>query len=282
MSDGNSDQITHWNEVSGPKWVRYADTINAQLEPIGLATMDRADIRVGERVLDVGCGCGQTSVELGRRVGSGGGVHGVDVSAPMLADARERAAAANLAHVQFSEADAQDHRFDPADFDLLFSRFGVMFFADAAAAFSNLHDALKADARLCFVCWQEIAKNPWMAAPAMTAAQFVELPAPQPPGSPGPFSFADPAHVTAVLQKGGFRDVRCEALEGETEIGAGQELPEIVAFMLQMGPAGAALRSAGEDVQTRATAAAIEVLGGAYREGAVRMPYAAWIVQANA
>ena len=163
MTKPNAQQIEYWNELSGPKWVTFADTINAQLEPIGLEAMDRADVRPGQRVLDVGCGCGQTSVELGRRVGDTGEVLGVDISGPMLDDAQRRAAEAGAGHVHFSQADAQTVTIEPGGFDLLFSRFGVMFFEDSAAAFSNLRRALAADGQLCFVCWQEIARNPWMA-----------------------------------------------------------------------------------------------------------------------
>lgn len=282
MTEPNAQQIEYWNALSGPKWVDFADTIDAQLEPIGFAAMDRASVAEGERVLDVGCGCGQTSVELGRRVGAAGEVLGVDVSGPMLADARARAGRTGRAHVRFVQADAQVHAFEPGRFDLLFSRFGVMFFDDPVAAFGNLRGALSRAGRLCFVCWQEIGRNPWMAAPALSAARFVELPARPPEGSPGPFAFADAAAVGSMLSAAGFRDVVHHSLEGETEIGRSQPLPEIVAFMLQMGPAGAALRQSSEDVRARAMSAAIEDLSAAYRDGAVRLPYAAWVFEARA
>jgi SAM-dependent methyltransferase len=281
MTEPNAQQIEYWNQLSGPKWVDFADTINAQLEPIGFAAMDHAGVREGERVLDVGCGCGQTSIELGRRVGARGEVLGVDVSGPMLEDARARAGRAGMGHVHFTQADAQTHAFEHGRFDLLFSRFGVMFFEDPTAAFSNLRTALSDTGRLRFVCWQAVALNPWMAAPAMSAAKFVELPARPPEGAPGPFAFADASGVSAMLEAAGFRDVGHHALEGDTVIGQGRPLGEIVEFMMQMGPAGAALREAGDAVRAQALTAAEEDMAAAYRDGAVRLPYAAWLFEAR-
>ena len=276
MTKPNAQQIEYWDELSGPKWVALADTIDAQLEPLGFATMDLAGVREGERVIDVGCGCGQTGLELARRVGSGGEVLGVDVSGPMLADARARCERAGLGHLRFLQADAQTHAFEAGRFDLLFSRFGVMFFEDPAAAFANLRTALVDDGRLCFVCWQEIGRNPWMVAPAMSAAKHVEMPERPPENAPGPFAFADAARVEGILEAAGFSTVSHRALEGEMAVGEGRSLEEIVGFMLQLGPAGAAMREAGEDATAQVLATATEDLRPFYREGAIRMPYAAW------
>src|SRR5262249_6517301 len=148
-----------------------------------------------ERVLDVGCGTGQTSIELARRAGPGGAVTGIDISAPMLARARARAADAGARTVTFLDADAQTHRFDPASLDVCFSRFGIMFFAAPDAAFANLRSALRPAGRLAFVCWQSMRDNPWMLVPLMAAAAHITLPPPPAPDAPGPFSFADADRV---------------------------------------------------------------------------------------
>lgn len=282
MSGPNAQQVTHWNEVSGPKWVANAELIDAQIAPIGAKAIERAAIVQGERVLDVGCGCGQTSVELGRRVGPGGGVLGVDLSQPMLEDARRRAASAGLGHVRFEQADAQVHDFVPGHFDLAFSRFGVMFFEDPATAFSNIRRALRPGARLCFVSWQEIGRNPWMVAPAMSAAKHVELAAPAGEGAPGPFAFADAKRVTGLLEQAGWNDVVHASLEQEMVIGEGRALDEIVEFVLQMGPAGTALRDAPGDVLDAVRETATADLASFYANGALRMPSAAWLVTATA
>jgi SAM-dependent methyltransferase len=222
----------------------------------------------GRRVLDVGCGCGATSLALAAAVGPSGGVLGVDISAPMLARARERAAVAGVAHARFEAADAQTHAFPPASFDTLFSRFGVMFFVDPAAAFANLARALVPGARLAFVCWQALPKNPWMAVPLMAAAQHVALPPP-------------PPRVTRVLAGAGFADVAFEAFEPTIAVAAGADLDATVEFLLQMGPAAQAIREAGEGAAEKARGALREALGPYDGPDGVRMASAAWIVTAR-
>ena len=165
----NAAQIEYWNEVSGPKWVALDDVINAQIEPVGVAAMDRAEVSASDRVIDVGCGCGPTSLGLARRA-SAGRVTGIDISGPMLARARERADAAGLANLSFERADAQTHAFEGGGTDLVFSRFGVMFFDDPVAAFANLGRALTADGRMVFACWQGLGDNAWMRVPIAAVA----------------------------------------------------------------------------------------------------------------
>ncbi|HEY5658515.1 MAG TPA: class I SAM-dependent methyltransferase, partial [Myxococcota bacterium] len=174
----NAEQIQYWNHASGPGWVAAQARIDGQVAPFGLLAMERAGIVEGERVLDVGCGTGQSTLQLVERVGRKGSVTGIDVSAPMLARATERAKQAGFKNVSFLRADAQTHRFDPRHFDLIYSRFGVMFFADPRAAFANLRTALTPGGHLSFVCWQERAKNPWMLEPLLAAGRHIQLPAP--------------------------------------------------------------------------------------------------------
>src|SRR5881397_1025438 len=140
--DSNAEQIRYWNEAAGPKWVAFQKVIDAQISPLGEQVMDRAGIAPGDRVIDVGCGCGDTTIALGRRVAPGGEALGIDVSAPMLARAEDAARTAGVRNVHFENADAQTHRFPPGAFDLVWSRFGVMFFTDPPAAFANLRTAL--------------------------------------------------------------------------------------------------------------------------------------------
>jgi SAM-dependent methyltransferase len=277
----NAEQISYWNEVSGPKWVELTDSINQQIEPLGRMAIDRAAPASGERVMDVGCGCGQTSLELGQRVDDSGVVTGLDISEPMLENARERARAAGASNVSFLRADAQTHAFAQAELDLIFSRFGVMFFDDPLAAFGNLFSALAPGGRLVFVCWQTIAKNPWMVVPAAAAAQHVQMPAPPAPDAPGPFAFADETRLCDIIEGAGFTDFGCEPIEERLQVGAGMDMDAIIRFLQQMGPAGAALRESTPEVIEKVTASMGEALAPYYKDGSLEMDSAVWLVTAR-
>jgi len=175
VTDPNAEQVRHWNEVAGPRWVLFQERLDRELAVFAEAVLERAKPAAGEAALDIGCGCGATTLELGRRVGAKGRALGVDVSRPMLERARARAAAAGAAQVAFLAADAQTAPLEPAAFDLLVSRFGVMFFTDPTAAFANLRRALRPGGRVTFVCWQKIADNPWLLVPLGAVAQELPL-----------------------------------------------------------------------------------------------------------
>ncbi|XXX77273.1 methyltransferase domain-containing protein [Sorangium sp. So ce134] len=280
VSGPNADQIQYWNEVGGPKWVALHGVISAQIRPLGALAMDRAGIAAGERVLDVGCGIGDTTLELGRRVGPSGAVVGVDVSAPMLDRARAAAQAAGAANVAFEDADAQTAAL-PGPFDVLYSRFGVMFFADPEAAFANLRKALRRGARLSFVCWRTLQENPWLFVPTVAVARHLPLPQPD-PRAPGPFAFADAARVGDVLSRAGFVRVHHEPIDQELSVAGGRSLDETVDFLLQMGPASAALRAAnaGPELVDRVRADLREAIAPHAGPDGVRMGGAVWIVTA--
>jgi SAM-dependent methyltransferase len=275
----NAQQIEYWNAQAGPRWVLHQELLDAQIAPLGRLVMERAGLRPGERVIDVGCGCGHTTLEVAERVGGGGEVVGIDVSAVMLERARERARAADARNVAFVQADAQSHAFEPA-FDLLYSRFGVMFFADPVAAFANLRRALRRSGRLAFVCWQPLARNPWMLVPLSAAAKHVELPAPPPSGAPGPFSLGEPEHVRGILEKAGFEGIGIEPFEAELSIGGGA-LERAVEFLLGIGPAAAALQAVDGARRSHVARAICEALAPYATPEGVRMRGAAWLVQAR-
>jgi ubiquinone/menaquinone biosynthesis C-methylase UbiE len=275
----NAEQIEYWNVQAGPKWLAENARLDAMLAPLGIAALDRAKPGKGERVLDVGCGVGQTSLQLAARVGPTGSVLGVDISAPMLARARERARAEKLANVAFENADAQTYVFTPESVDLVFSRFGVMFFADPGAAFANIARALRPGGRLAFVCWQALAQNPWMRDSIAAIAKHVQLAAPAAPDAPGPFAFADPARVRAILERAGFRGAAHEPLVGEITLG--KTIDEALDFATEIGPAGSALRDATESQRAAASAAIRETLAAHVTAAGVRMAYAAWIITAE-
>jgi SAM-dependent methyltransferase len=192
-------------------WVREADRWDGTNGPFGDAMLEAADLGPGQRVLDVGCGAGSTTVEAARRVAPNGAAVGVDISGPALALARERAA--GLEAVAFIEADAQGHPFEPGAFDAVISRFGTMFFGDPVAAFSNLRHAMRREGRLAVVAWQGPFESEWTAVAINVAiAHFGRPPDLGAPGGPGPFAFADGDRFRSVVTAGGFRDVTLEAI----------------------------------------------------------------------
>ena len=274
-SGPNAEQIEYWNKQAGPKWVAEGAQMDTLLAPLGLAAIERAAPRAGERVIDVGCGLGQTSLQLAARVGPTGSVLGVDISTPMLERARERARAERVTQVRFENADAQTYSFPPASFDLVFSRFGVMFFADPVAAFANLARALRPGGRVTFVCWQAFAQNPWMRDPLGALAKHVPMPPPAAPDAPGPFAFADAARVRGILERAGFADVAFEAKT--VELPLGRTVDEALRVATEIGPAAALLREAPEAARAAACAAIRELLVSRATPSGVAMPYAVWI-----
>ncbi len=271
----NADQIRYWNEKAGPNWTAQQALMDSYLAEIGTALLGFAAARRGMRVLDVGCGTGTTSLAL---AGAGAKVTGVDVSKPMLALARARAAKAGLA-IDFIEADASAYALAP-DFDLVFSRFGVMFFDDPAAAFANLRKALKPGGRLAFACWRTPPENPWASAPLAAARPFLPAQPPVDPLAPGPFAFADPARVEDILARGGFSHIdirKCDGVMnlGPIDLAAGQ--------MLLFGPLSRIVGEVDDSTRANIVAAVRDTLGRfAAPDGNITPPTASWLVSARA
>lgn len=277
-SGANADQIAYWNNSAGATWAALQDRLDRQIEPLGQKAMDAGAPKAGERVLDIGCGCGQTSLELAQRVGPTGQVLGVDISEPMLEVARRRGGEAGMANVSFLAADAQTHAFPAGGFDLAFSRFGVMFFDDPTAAFSNVAAALRPDGRLAFVCWRPLAENPWMGAPMQAAlALLPPMPPPADPTAPGPFAFADPERLRGILAAAGLVDI--DIAPHDQMIG-GNDLDETVAMSLRVGPLGAVLRE-NPELKDGVVGAIREALAQYVTPQGVMMASATWIVTAR-
>lgn len=276
MSAANAAQEAYWNEAAGRTWADLQDRIDRQIRPLGLAILDRLAPAPGETVIDVGCGCGDTSLELARRVGPEGEVLGLDISAPMLEVARRRADEAALEGLEFRQADAQVAAL-PGGRDVVFSRFGVMFFADPGAAFGNLRRALRPGGRLGFVCWRPLAENLWMRLPAETATGLVPPSPPPEPGAPGPFAFADPERVRGILAGAGFTDI---GITPHDEAIGGLDLDGTVEMSFRVGPLGAILRER-PDLAPVLRERVREAVRPWLRDGAVYMPSATWLVSAR-
>jgi len=264
VSQGNAEQQEFWESRAGV-WDRRAQSVDSMSDAYGVPVMDALALQPGQRVLDVGCGPGTTTVELARRVGAEGEVLGVDISAGMVASAIRRSAAAGLGHVRFVVADAQTAPLGE-DFDAAFSRFGVMFFADPVSAFANIGRSLRPGGRLACAVWGPLGDNPWMFVPTLAAVEVLKaelvLPA---PGQPGPFSLDTEERLREVLTGAGFREVDVEPVSGSrhvTEAEAGDNLTTLLAI----GPLGDAYAGADDESRRLAVEAAASALAP-YRDG---------------
>jgi ubiquinone/menaquinone biosynthesis C-methylase UbiE len=275
----NSAEIAFWNGPGGRRWVSRQEAWDRVLEPVAAAALERAAVRPGERVIDIGCGAGATTIALARRVGAAGRVVGIDVSRPMLARAAERLAP-DLP-VELVLADATSHAFAPGGFDLLFSRFGVMFFAEPMRAFANLRAALRPGGRLLFACFRSPQENPFVMLALRAATAHVPPPPKLEPEDPGPFSFADQERVRRILDGAGFRSIVHEPFDRELDIAAGGGLDAAVASALEIGPASRAIEDQPPEVRS-AVADAIRKAFAAHRRGSsVLLPAAVWLVSAS-
>ncbi len=276
MSD-NAEQIEFWNGATAINWVATEERMDQLLAPLSAHVIDRAAVQSGDTVLDVGCGCGGTSLAM---AALGAEVLGIDVSQPMLARAKEHGQGND--RVEFIQADASTHEFD-RQFDLLFSRFGVMFFADPVAAFANLRDALKPTGHACFICWQAMTENSWLAIPTAAVQPFLPKPeagaeAPD-PRAPGPFSFADADYLRQILTDAGFTEIAIEAHPVEMQVGT--NLDEAMEFYTRIGPLSGVLETLDPADRDAARAAIEQVLVGRQTATGIALPGGCWIVTAQ-
>src|SRR3954453_23275875 len=233
----NADQIAYWNGPAGQHWVDRQKTQDVVLAPISEILIERANAKAGERIVDVGCGCGVTSLALAQKVGPTGYILGVDISAAMLNRARQIAPPGLPIH--FALADATVYPFEHADFDLVVSRFGVMFFAEPALSFANLHRALRPSGRVAFACWREPRENPFFMVPLQAAYKHVPKLPQQGPEDPGPFAFASEERVRRILANAGLGGIAMEPFPLDAAIGHGVD--GAVQGSLEIGPVSRAL-----------------------------------------
>lgn len=277
MTD-NTGQIAYWNGPIGEKWARHQHEMDAALAGATAGLMPLAALKPGERVLDIGCGAGEVSLLAAEAVGPAGRVTGVDVSRPMLALARRRAE--GRANLQFLEADAATHGFAP-EFDVLMSRFGVMFFTDPVAAFANIRKAGAKNGRLAFICWRPLAENEWAARPLAVARPFLPPLPPPDPQAPGPFAFADAGRVRAILSGAGFRDIGIAPYDGVMPMGRTAE--EAAYSAANLGPTARALAAAGDESLSRRVQEALVPLFRQFpmTDGVIAPRIACWLVSAR-
>ena len=251
MTKPNQAQFELWQDLA-PGWLASEKHTELVAGPFGTAAMDRLGLRAGQRVIDIGCGSGGTTLALAAATGPSGEAVGVDISPAMVLAAQQQAAAAGVAHAKFVVADAQADDLG-SDFDAAYSRFGVMFFADPAAAFANIRTSLRPDGTLAFACWTNVFANEWMFVPGSAVVAVTgQLPAMPAPGQPGPFALEDPQRLEAILSEAGFTQIEITPCE-ETIVIPRAEVASLAALSLRVGPVRETLRTADD-----ATAAAIE------------------------
>ncbi|RBY84877.1 class I SAM-dependent methyltransferase [Blastococcus sp. TF02A-30] len=277
VAEANADQFRAWNGDDVRGWVVNADRYEAASARFDPWLLRAAGIRPGDRVLDVGSGAGVSTVAAAR-FAEHGHVTALDISGPLLEAARRRAEHAGLANVTFVQGDAQVHRFAPASFDVVLSRFGVMFFADPRAAFANLASALREGGRLALLVWQELARNEWLGVLFDTLAAGRPLPAPA-PGAPGPFGLADPGTVRGVLTAAGFTDVDLADVREPERLGA--DVDDAYAFMTSLGPTQGLLAGLDEAARTAALQRLRDRLADRAGPDGVLVGAAAWLVTAR-
>src|ERR1700736_6677408 len=278
--DQNADQSAYWNGPGGQHWTDRQQTQDILLAPVSDILVDRAKAKVGERIVDVGCGCGATTIAFAERVGPAGHVFGIDISAPMLARARQIAPAG--IPVDFVLADATVYPFVSGSFDLMVSRFGVMFFAEPALSFANMRRALRPSGRLTFVCWREPRDNPWLMLPLQAAYQHVPKLPQLGPEDPGPFSFASEARVQRILSEAGWSGIEMERRDLSLDVAIGRGLDTALETALEIGPASRALEGQPPDLRAAAAKSIREALAPFAKGQAVPLPASIWIVTARA
>ena len=281
--ESNDPFTAFWNDVMVPKFERFRDIMLDGLSYHSRVPLERLALPAGTRALDVGCGWGDTAIEIARKVGPTGKVLGLDCCDAFLEKGRRDAAAAGLANVRFVAADVQTYRYE-REFDFCFSRFGMMFFASPVAAMRNVRSALVPGATLMFITWRALDDNPWVAIPKAVALRFLP-----PPGSnartcgPGPFSMADPDVVRAQLATAGFTDVAFERVDGPVMVG--RDVDQALDLQMTIGPAGEIVREAGALAEKRRdeieAALRDELAGHTGDDGRVWMQSSSWTITAR-
>ena len=272
----DNEQTALWNGSAGCAWIDAQELVDQVFRPIEDRLVEEVDARSASRVLDVGCGTGGTTLAVARHLGSKGYCVGIDVSEPMIAFARARAEReAPLA--RFIRADAQTYAFDAASFDMIISRFGVMFFDDPVRAFANLRNAATGNAELRLVAWRSAAENPFMTTAERAAAPFMpNIPVRQPDG-PGQFAFADPQRVSGILERSGWTGIDLERLDVPCTFPE----KELVGYFTRFGPLGRILPDVDEPTRKRAIATVRPAFDPYVHGSEVRFTAACWMIRAR-
>lgn len=275
----NREQYDRWNGDSGHRYVQNADRRDQVMAPVAAALHAAAALTSGDIVLDIGCGCGATTLAAARAVGPEGAATGIDLSASMLEIACRRARTAGIDNAAFIQGDAQTHDLGTRRFDVAISHFGSMFFGDPRAAFTNIAAALVPRGRLCLATWQPLLANPWLTVPGAALLRFGSLPDGADDAGPGMFAQADPDRIRQVLAAAGYRNIASRPVEVTLTIGA--DVDEAAAYLADSGPGRAMLAAIADRDQPAALDAVRATLAAHTDRSGVHLDAAIWITTAS-
>ena len=280
MEDKNIKQKQFWSGAGGDVWVDKQREMDIMLNPLGERVIQGLDLKEETKILDIGCGCGATTLEIAKLVNQGE-VIGVDISEPMLERATQTASDMALTNISYQVKDVQVDEMPNKYFDIAFSRFGVMFFEDPFEAFNNINHSLKDNGQLSFVCWQHASLNPWQSLSIQVIKEFLDLPAP-PPKSPGPFAFEDKSYIEEILNASGFRDIEIKDNQEDIVMFSGKSIREACEDYLTINPVVTEmLKNSPSELREEILEALIGKFSDYHKDDGLLFPSATWIVTAK-
>ena len=280
MEDKNIKQKQFWSGAGGDVWVDKQREMDIMLNPLGERAIQGLDLSGERKILDIGCGCGATTLEIAKAV-TQGEVIGVDISEPMLERATKTASDMMLTNTSFQVKDVQVDEMPRSYFDIAFSRFGVMFFEDPFEAFKNINHSLKDNGQLSFVCWQHASLNPWQSLSIQVIKEFLDLPAPA-PKSPGPFAFEDKSYINEILTESGFRDIQIKDNQEDIVMFSGKSIREACEDYLTINPVVTEmLKNSPTELREEILEALIGKFSDFHNNDGLLFPSATWIVTAK-
>ena len=281
MPDANKEQKNFWSGQGGDIWVQRQNSMDTMLNPLGEIALNKLELNDNENVLDIGCGCGSSTLSIAKLIKPNGKVTGLDISEPMLQRARESAQELSLENISFRCLDVQTEDIGENIFTAAFSRFGVMFFEDSLAAFKNINTSLTAGASLSFVCWQSPANNPWQSLFVQEVKKFIDLPSP-PPRSPGPFAFMEAEYVNSILQDSNFENIEIVGYEADVNMFSGRSLPDAVKDYTSINPVvSKMLKDSPKKLTEKILNSVINAFMPYFSEKGLIFPSSTWLISAN-
>ena len=280
MEDKNAKQKDFWSGKGGDYWVEKQSEMDIMLNPLGEKALAKLDLKSNSEVLDIGCGCGATTLEIAKKV-SEGTVTGLDISVPMLDKAESEAGIQGIANVDFRVVDVQVDQLASEKYDYVYSRFGVMFFDDPYEAFKNIFSSIKEGGELSFVCWQDPSLNPWQSLSVQVIRGYLDMPSP-PPRSPGPFAFHEKDYVKEILEKSGFSDISFDDNQEDITMFSGKSLQEASEDYLAINPVVTEmLKDSPDDLKAEIVESLKEAFSEFHKGDGLVFPSATWVVSAS-